>query len=120
MAFCVLIFSLGIMIKGLLYFLVASTSMKSIFSKFSILKTTDKSVYYESNKFAFTAYMFIGFIVFLFTIIMFICQRDFLTNHYYFYIAGILIMDWITNIVTHIKIKITEYDKSVLEQEKEN
>ena len=29
-------------------------------------------------------------------------------------------MDCITNIIVHIKIKISEYDKAVLEKEKEN
>jgi len=115
MAFCVLLFSFGFIIKGFLYFVVSKSSMKSKISEFSILKTTDKTTYYESNKSAFIAYTVIGFIVFLFTIVMFICQKDFLNDHYLFYIAGILIMDWITNIITHIKIKITEYDKSMLE-----
>lgn len=56
MAFCVLLFSFGLIIKGLLYFLVASTSVKSKLSNLSILKTNDKGVYYTSNKYAFTAY----------------------------------------------------------------
>ncbi|WP_368263527.1 hypothetical protein [Clostridium disporicum] len=120
MAFCVLLFSFGLIIKGLLYFLVASTSVKSKLSNLSILKTNDKGVYYTSNKYAFTAYSVIGIIVFLFTLIMFICQNEFLTQYYLFYVAGILMMDCITNIIVHIKIKISEYDKAVLEKEKEN
>ena len=72
MAFCVLLFSFGLIIKGLLYFLVASTSVKSKLSNLSILKTNDKGVYYTSNKYSFTAYSVIGFIVCLLLLCLFV------------------------------------------------
>lgn len=110
------IMSTGIFIRGFLYYLASKTSMNSKFRNFSISKSEDALEYTEENSLASKAYMTIGVIISLFTIILLITFYELVTNYWIVYIISILVIDLFVNVLVNIKINIDKYDK---EQKKE-
>lgn len=110
----VLLISFGLISRGITYCFVSSKSPKSIFSKLSynFAKDKDKDTYKEYNRIASKAYIFIGTVVFVFFIVLSVCYKDFVIKNYIFLCLAILVMDFLTNVLVTVKIKISNWDKT--------
>lgn len=108
---CLFLISMGIFMRGFLYYFASKMSMNSKFNKFSISKSEDALEYTEENVIGAKAYMTIGCIVSLFTIILLITFYDLVTRYWFMFIISILFIDLLTNVLVNIKLKIDKYDK---------
>lgn len=107
----VVLISLGIFIRGVLYFFVSINSKTSKWSKISITKINDSIKYFKYNRFACLAYMFIGGIVSVFILVISLILPDFISKYYCFVILAVFMVDYLIHILVNIKIKITEWDE---------
>lgn len=103
--------STGIFMRGFLYYLASKLSMNSKFKNLSISKSEDALEYTEENVIGAKAYMTIGCIVSLFTIILLITFYDLVTMYWFMFIISILFIDLLTNVLVNVKLKIDKYDK---------
>lgn len=112
MSFLILLIALGLFSRGVLLSLTAKTSMHGKLKVFSITKTNNALEYTEENMYASKAYLFIGVIVFLFTVILLLTFHNIVNKYALLYIISIFIIDVFINQLVKIKIKINKYDNS--------
>ena len=111
MNYFIILISLGLSMRGLLYYLVSVNPISSKFSKLSIIKTNDYLSYKRDNKMAFICYIVVGGIISAFLIIINFVSKDILLNNYILFLLGIFLIDFFINIIINIKIKITNWDE---------
>lgn len=103
---CLFIISTGLFIRGLLYHLASITSMNSKFKIFSISNNEDPFDYTKENALAGKAYMIIGLIISLFTIVLLFTYYKEVTTHWMIYIFSIMFIDFFINMLIHIRIQL--------------
>lgn len=111
MNYFIILLSLGLAMRGFLYYLVSVNPIGSKFNKLSIIKTDNYLEYTRDNKIAFISYIVIGSIVTTFLIILNFISKDILLNHYFICVFIIFFTDFLINIIINIKIKITNWDE---------
>lgn len=112
-----LIISTGIFIRGLLFYIASKYPINSKFKTFSISKSENALEYTEENSFASKAYIFMGIVVFLFTLILLFTFKEFMFKYWIMYIMAIFLIDLLTNILVNIKIGLNKYDKAQKKEE---
>lgn len=112
-----LIISTGIFIRGLLIYIASKLSINSKAKTFSISKSENPLEYTEENSLASKAYMFIGIVVFIFSLILLITFKEFMIKYWIVYIMAIFLIDLLTNILIGVKIGLNKYDKAQKKEE---
>lgn len=108
----ILIVSLGIFMRGFLYYLASQLPMNKKLKQISFSKSENALEYTEENYFACKAYMIIGLIYSLFTLVLIITINSFITKFWLFFILITILTDLFINTLVHIKISINNYDKN--------
>lgn len=120
----VIFLSLGIVMRGVLYYIVSVKPMNSKFNYLSITKsaslknsisnTENPQEYADNNKIAGKAYFYLGLILFFMYLVIVFLFPSFFRKHYLVYFFSIFILDYLINIVISIKLKINEWEKNNL------
>lgn len=132
MSIFIVILSLGVSVRGILYYIASFKSITSKFSKLSITnnmvlsnnkklyinKTENAQEYADRNKIAGKAYIALGLAFSFIYLVITILFPSLLSNHYIISIFAIMITDYCINILVAIKLKIMEWDKNNLNKSK--
>lgn len=110
--------SLGIFMRGAMYYYCATMPMNDKTRKISFSKSKDALEYTEENHFASKAYMCLGLIHCLFTIVLLITFNSSINRTWFFmYVLFTLLMDLLIFTLVQVKVKLNKYDKGKLSEE---
>lgn len=104
----IIILSTGPLMRGILFFIISMFSKGNRLSFISISNSDDKEIYKKENRMASKAYIFIGTIFLLFTIVLSITYTEVLSI---FYIIPIILLDILIYALCIVKIGIERYDR---------
>lgn len=104
----ILMFSAGIFMRGILYYLSSLNIERSKIGQISISKSDDLKTITQENRFASKLYMIIGSIVSILTLILIFLKKEFIINDCIVYFLTVLTVD----LLLYITIKISLYKKN--------